>query len=388
MSSSRSLAATRPTGRARGHGAGSPTEIPPRGWKEILLRTKDEIGGDRVGLIAAGCAFYVLLALFPALAAIVAVYGLVADPSDVARQVDALGSVLPAGGVSIIQEQLTRLTEKGAGSLSFAALAGVAFSLWSANNGIKTMFEAMNVAYDETEKRGFFKLTLVTLAFTAGALVLVILMIFALGIVPAILDAVGLGSVTEILITVLRWPLMALIAAVAISLLYRYGPSRAPPAWRWITPGSTLAAFAWIIASAIVGFYLANFANYDATYGSLGAAIGFMTWLWLSVFIVIAGAELDAEIEHQAGKTDPRMEPVKDGTAADALRKAEPSARRREAGVMSTGSAAEAGTLGRDFAERVGRAVGSVASRHKLASLAVVGAAFALSRRPSPGKRS
>lgn len=286
----------------RGRHADSPDEIPPLGWKDILLRVKDEIGEDRVGLIAAGCAFYLLLALFPALTALVSIYGLVADPADVANQIQSLSAILPSGGISIIQEQLTRLIEQRPESLGFGVVGGLAVSLWSANNGIKTLFEAMNIAFEEAEKRGFIKVTLIGLAFTVGALLLLILFIFAFAVIPAVLKAVGLGAFTEALISFVRWPLLLLVAAVGISLLYRYGPSRRPAKWRWITIGSVLAAFAWIAASLALGFYLANFGNYDATYGSLGAAIGFMTWLLLSMFIVIAGAELDAEIEHQTAR--------------------------------------------------------------------------------------
>jgi membrane protein len=375
--------------RERGRGADSPARIPPRGWKEIFLRVKDEIGEDRVGLIAAGCTFYILLALFPALAAVVAVYGLVADPSDVARQVDSLSAVLPAGGVGIIEEQLTRLTEKGADTLSFALVAGLLFSLWSANNGIKTMFEAMNVAFDERERRGFFRLTLTSLAFTAGAVLLVAASIFVVGIVPAILRAVGLGAVTELLISVLRWPLLWLFAAVAISFLYRYGPSRAPVPWRWVTPGSMLASALWILASVVVGFYLANFANYDATYGSLGAAIGFMTWLWLSIFIVIAGAELDAEIEHQAkgeiwGQTRGEIGDRARGEIRDQAKRTKAAAPLLPAPHAPSPrplrlAGSEEGDL---VAEQVGRAVGAAVSRHKLASLLLAVLAVILARRP------
>ena len=290
----------------RGRAAASPSEIPAKGWKDVLWRVKDEISADRVALIAAGATFYLMLALFPALAAFVSIYGFVADPVTIADHIAFLGGLLPPAGVELIRGQLETLAAADTGNLSFAFISGLLIALWSSNNGIKTLFEAMNIAYDETEKRGFIKLNLITLGFTLGAIVLAILFIVAVGIVPAALAVLGLGSFTETLISILRWPILLVATAAAIAVLYRYGPSRDRAEWRWVTWGSGVAAIVWIIASILFSWYLANFANYDATYGSLGAVIGFMMWVWISVFILITGAELNAEMEHQTAQDTTR----------------------------------------------------------------------------------
>jgi membrane protein len=292
----------RPKELERGRSAESPADIPAPGWKDILWRTKDEILADRVMLIAAGTTFYLLLALFPALAAFVSVYGFVADPVTVADHVAFLGSVLPQGGVELIGDQLKRLAEQDPASLSFGFIFGLAVALWSANNGIKTLFEAMNVAYDEKEKRGFIKLNLITLGLTLGSVLIGVLMITAVGVVPAVLGFLNLGGIVETVISIARWPIVLVVVALAIAVLYRYGPSRERAEWRWITWGSGVAAVVWMITSILFSWYLTNFADYNATYGSLGALIGFMMWTWISSTIVIAGAELNSEIEHQTAR--------------------------------------------------------------------------------------
>jgi membrane protein len=288
--------------KGRGRRAEAPHDIPALGWKDILWRVKDEVVADRVTLIAAGGTFYLLLALFPALAAFVSIYGFVADPVTIADHIAFLGTILPSGGVELIGEQLKRLTQQPPESLSLGFIGGLLFALWSANNGIKTLFEAMNIAYDETEKRGFIKLNLITLGITFGALLLGVVMISAVGVVPAVLALLNLGQATEILISLLRWPVLLIVVYASITLLYRFGPSREPARWQWISWGSVAATLIWTITSILFSAYLTNIADYNATYGSLGALIGFMMWTWISVTILIAGAELNAEMEHQTAR--------------------------------------------------------------------------------------
>ena len=283
----------------RGRFADGPSEMPVEGWKDILWRVYNEFFADRITLIAAGATFYLLLALFPALAAFVSLYGFVADPVTIADHIAFLGSVLPSGGMDLIRAQLQSLAAQDTAALSFAFIFGLAFALWSANSGIKTLFEALNVAYDETEKRSFVRLNLISFVFTLGAIAIGILFIVCVGVVPAILAFAGLSGAEETLVSVLRWPALVVVASAAISVLYRYGPSRERAKWRWVTWGSVGASIAWLIASILFSWYLANFADYNATYGSLGAVIGFMLWTWLSVVILLAGAELNAELEHQ-----------------------------------------------------------------------------------------
>ena len=292
---------------------------PARSWKDIIWRLWAEYGEDRIALIAAGATFYLLLALFPALAAFVALYGFVADPLTIADHIAFLGGVLPTGGVELISAQLKALASQDEAALSFAFIFGLLFAVWSANNGIKTLFEALNVAYDATEKRGFFKLNLVSLLFTIGAIVIAILFIVSVGIVPAVLALVGLGSIAETLISLARWPVLFVAAAAGITILYRYGPCRGRTEWRWVDRGAVLATAAWLLASILFSWYLTNFADYNATYGSLGAVIGFMMWTWISVVILLVCAELNAELERQRDRASTVEVSASSTTMADAL---------------------------------------------------------------------
>lgn len=294
----------------RGRGARHPAAMPMRGWRDIMWRIFNQIGQDRVMLIAAGVTFYMLLALFPALAAFVSVYGFVADPTTVADHLSFLGGILPTGAYEMIDSQLESLSEQEVEALSFGFISGFAIALWSANNGIKSLFEAMNVAYGETEKRSFLMLNLVSLAFTLGAVAIGVFLIVSVGLVPAALSVVRLEGMTEILIRLFRWPLLLVAVFIAITLIYRYGPSREEAKWRWLTWGATLATVVWLISSIAFSWYLENFANYNATYGTLGATIGFMMWIWISAMILIVGAEINAELEHQTAVDTTTGEPA------------------------------------------------------------------------------
>ena len=286
----------------RGRSAGSPFTIPARAWKDIFWRTYTQIGDDRLLAVAAGVVFYMLLALFPAITALVSLYGLLADPTTINDQLSLLQGVIPEGGIAIVREQVTRLAQTSNGALGLGFFFGLALALWSANAGMKAIIDALNVVYDEREKRGFVKLTMVGLAFTLGGLVFIILALSAVVVFPIALAWIGFESRSAELIAILRWPALFVIVVLALGVLYRYGPSRTPARWQWLSIGSVLAALAWLAVSALFSWYLANFAHYDATYGSLGAAIGLMMWLWLSVIVILIGAELNAEIEHQTAQ--------------------------------------------------------------------------------------
>src|SRR3954466_14815671 len=283
----------------RGREATSPTEIPAKGWKDIFWRVYEEVNKDRILAVAAGVTFYGLLALFPALAALVSIYSLFTDPATIQDHLNLLSGVLPGGALDIIGEQVKRITSKGSGTLGFTFFSGLAISLWSANAGVKAMFDALNVAYGEEEKRGFIALNLLSLAFTLGMILFVLVAIGAIVVVPILLNFIGLGKVTEWIISLARWPLLLGAIVLVLAVLYRYAPSRDTAQWRWITPGSLMAAVVWVAASMLFSWYVTNFGNYNETYGSLGAVIGFMTWMWLSTTVVLVGAELNAEIEHQ-----------------------------------------------------------------------------------------
>ena len=286
----------------RGRSAEKPTQIPAMGWKDILYRVKDEISGDRIGTIAAGTTFFVLLALFPALGALVSLYGLIADPVTINEHLNDLRGYLPAAVLDLVGQELTRLEQTRTGALGVGFVGGLLVALWSANSGMKALFDALNVAYDETEKRGFFKLNLVSLGFTLGGLVFFILVLNVVIGVPLILNLLPLGPAGNLLVAVVPPIVLFAVAIFVIAVLYRYGPSRTQAQWRWVTPGSVAAAVVWVAASFLFSWYLANFADYSATYGSVGAIIGVMMWIYISMWIVLAGAELNAEIEHQTAR--------------------------------------------------------------------------------------
>jgi membrane protein len=289
-----------PADADRGRLARSPSEIPPRGWKDILVRAYKNFDRDRVITIAAGVTFYSILALFPAIAALVSLYGLFADPAAIASHLDSLAGVLPGGTVQVIGDELERLTAQRNGALGLATLIGLVTALWSANAGIKSLFDALNLVYSETEKRGFITLNAVSLAFTVATIGFVILALGAMVVLPPVLAYVGSGA--DQLVRILRWPALLIAVALWLAALYRFGPSRSQPKWRWITWGTGLATVLWLIVSLLFTWYAANFGSYNKTYGSLGAAVGSMVWIWLSVIVVLLGAEIDAEIEHQTAR--------------------------------------------------------------------------------------
>ena len=289
----------------RGRDARTPRQIPRLGWKDIAFRTAKEIGDDDLATVARSIAFSGMLALFPALAAFVSVYGLFADVQTARDHLAGLTGVVPAEAMTLIGDQMIRLAEASEANLSLAFVFGLLLSIWSANAGMKALFKGLNVAYEEDEKRGFIRLNLVSLAFTLGTVLLLAGAMAALVALPVALDFLPVDGAL-VGLSHLRWPALLLLVALFLSLLYRYGPSRTEPRWAWVTPGGGVAALLWLGGSALFSWYLTRFADYDATYGSLGAVFGFMTWLWLSSTIVLVGAELNAEIEHQtAADTTP-----------------------------------------------------------------------------------
>ena len=297
----------------RGRKAATPSEIPAKGWWDIGKRVLREFGNDRVLLVAAGVTFYAILALFPAIGALVSIYGLIADPGTINAQLSNLQGILPSGALEIVGEQVKRIAAKGGGTLGFTAAFGILLSIWSANGGMKAIFDALNIVYDEKEKRNFIWLNLRSLSFTAGALLFVVLALVGIVVVPAALAFLNLGSM-EWVIALLRWPILLVVVLGSLALLYRYGPSRDTAQWRWVTWGSGVAAFLWIAVSALFSWYVSSFGKYNETYGSLGAIIGFMTWIWISTTIVLLGAELNAEMEHQTAKDTTTGKPEPLGT--------------------------------------------------------------------------
>ena len=272
-------------------------------WLDVAWRVYESIQKDRVMLIAAGVTYYALLALFPATAAVVSLYGLFADASTINEHLALLSGFLPEGALQVIGDQVYRIAAQGQGTLGAAFLATLALSLWSANAGTKAIFDALNIIYKEQEKRSFIALTLQALAFTGGGIVLALLALVVIVVVPIALKLLGLSDQSgAALLTWLRWPLLYLVILGGLACLYRWGPSRTKPEWRWVSWGSAIAGAVWVGGSLLLSWYVANFGSYNATYGSLGGVIGFTVWLWLSTTVVLIGGEINAELEHQTAR--------------------------------------------------------------------------------------
>ena len=286
-------------GSDAGRGATSGLEIPAPGWWAIIKRVFAGFNDDRLMTEAAGVTFYTLLALFPAIATLISLYGLFADPATVSDHLEAMRGVVPGGGMDIISAQVKSLAANGRQALGFGALIGLLTSLWSSNQSIKGLFDALNVVYHEKETRGFIWRTMITLGFTLGAIVFIMLSMGAIVVVPVILNFLGLGDWATTLLAAARWPLLMVLLGLFLAFVYRFGPCRKGAKWQWISWGSTFAAVTWLLASIGFSYYVANFGSYNKTYGSLGAAIGFMTWIWISAIIVLLGGELNAELVRQ-----------------------------------------------------------------------------------------
>jgi membrane protein len=283
----------------RGRRATAPWQIPWTGWKDIFWRLYASVNDNRLLAVAAGVVFYSLLAIFPAVAAFVSLYGLIADASTIDAHLSLASGILPSGAVDILHEEITKLTAKGDAKLSLGFITGLAVALWSANAGMKAIIDALNVVYDEKEKRSFVKLNLVSLLFTFVAILSLMVALAAIVVAPIVFSMFGLSTFFSLAIVVLRWPLFLILATVALAAIYRYGPSRREARWQWLSVGSVTAALGWLIGSFLFSWYISNFGAYNATYGSLGAAVGMMMWMWISAIVILLGAELNAEIEHQ-----------------------------------------------------------------------------------------
>ena len=284
---------------SRGRHAEKPTTIPAKGWKDIALRVKSELADDHVGLIAAGIAFYALLAIFPALTALLAIGGLLVEPSQIVDELQTLTTIMPEEVSTIILSQAKDVAGSRQGGLGLAAVLGIVLALYSASKGVGSLIEGLNVAYDEDEERGFIWLKVVTFGLTIGLVLGALLAMGLMMAVPAALAFVQLGPVVELVVTGASWLFMLILIAVALSFLYRFGPDRDGAEWKWVSPGSTVACVIWLIASVGFAVYVTNFGSYNESFGSLAGVIVLLMWLWISAYIVILGAELNAEMEAQ-----------------------------------------------------------------------------------------
>jgi membrane protein len=288
--------------KQNGPTGGDPRQIAGSGWKQVLVRSYRGVNDKNLFLIAGGVTYSVLLALFPALLALVSLYGLVFDPTQVEKQVTAMSGVLPDSARGLISTELHQLVSTSGGALSTGAIIGVLFALWTASRGMSGMMSALDIAYGETETRSFIRFNLVALAMTLALIVGGVLAIGLVAGVPAVvsaLDSTGAGGLVKWVVLIAEWPVLIVVIMTLLAVLYRFAPDRHPPRWRWVTPGAIIGTLLWIIGSILFSVYVANFSNYNATYGSLGAVVVLLTWLYLSAFVVLLGAEVNAEAEQQ-----------------------------------------------------------------------------------------
>ncbi|WP_375262555.1 YihY/virulence factor BrkB family protein [Palleronia sp.] len=283
----------------RGRHADRPRAIPKPGWRDILLRVKDEITTDHVSIVSAGVAFFGLIAVFPAIAALISIAGLIFDPASIEAQLEGLAGVLPENAAAILQEQARKVAEGAGTGVGLAAAGGILLSLYSASKGMKTLMEGMNIAYDEKESRGFIALNVTALALTLFLIVGILVAFTATLAAPALLGALGLSEGVKAAVTYGRWPLVGLLTIFGLAVVNRYGPSRENPQWKWVSVGAVVSTIIWLLGSIAFSIYVRNFGSYNETYGALGGVIILLTWLWLSAFIVLFGAELNSEMEHQ-----------------------------------------------------------------------------------------
>ena len=281
----------------RGRLARRPLQIPRKGWTDILWRVGMSYFGDRVGFLAGGVTFFIVLSLFPTLAAFVTIYGLFADPADAWDRLQFLYSVLPSGVAQFLGGEMERLAANATTTLTFTLVWTMALSLWTANGAIKMLFYGLNVAYHEVERRNLIRYNLICMAFTVTGLISILVTAGLIVGVPVVLGVVGLADEWAHLAP-LRWPILGVVYVAALTVIYRFGPCRAQARWRWLTPGAIFAALLSVVLSLVFSWFLQTFVR-TASYGPLAAMMGFLLWTWLSVQIIIMGAELNAEIEHQ-----------------------------------------------------------------------------------------
>lgn len=292
----------------RGRTAEAPQDIPKPGWRDVLLRTWAALGSHHLSLIASGVAFYSLSALFPGIASLIALWSLIFDPAEIDRQLAAIGGLLPGDAAAIITDQAHKIAGEDS-ALTAAAVFGLLIALYSSGAAVRALTEGLNIVYGESEKRGFLRRNLLAFAMTIGFIVMLLTALAVIAGIPAILAWVGLEPMSERLIVILRWPLLFMVAVIGLTALYRYAPSRDKAQWRWVSPGSLLATSLWVLGSIGFSQYVTHFGSYNETYGSLGAVIILLMWFWLSAFIVLLGAQLNAESEHQTAKDTTRGPP-------------------------------------------------------------------------------
>ncbi len=276
-----------------------PSQVPAAGWRDVARRVLVQVRDDQLTLIAAGVAFYAMLATFPAIIALVSVYALVADPDQVSAQLAPVVSTLPGAAGDLVVDQLRKATQLGSGGLTLGLVLSVLGVLWSVSNGIMALIRGVNLAYDEQDTRGFLRLRASALLLTVAALVIAAIALGLVAAFPMLLDQLGLGTLGRSLANVARWVALTVLIGVALAALYRYGPDRDRARWRWVSWGALVAVVLWLASSAVFSLYVSNFSSYHETYGAIAGVAILLLWLYLSSFVALLGAEIDSEIEHQ-----------------------------------------------------------------------------------------
>ncbi len=284
--------------RDRGRRAEKPTQIPARGWWDIARRTFQQMSEDNLNIVAAGVAFYAFVAMVPALAAVIAIYALVNDPVTVTQQIESMAHLLPAEAQEILREQLTRLTEDNQ-SAGWGAALGIGIALFGAMKAMNALIIGLNITFDEKERRGFIKLYFTSFVMTLAGIVGAILAVSVVAVLPSLLRFFGSNEMAQTIVSIVRWPLLAFLFMSALAAAYRFAPCRDKPQWRWVSWGAALATLLWLAGSLAFSLYVSSMGDYEGTYGSLGAVVVFLMWLFLSSYVILLGSELDAEMERQ-----------------------------------------------------------------------------------------
>jgi membrane protein len=309
--------------RLPGVTADKPTEIPWAGWKQILKRAWAENKADNMPIIGGGVAFFGFLSVFPTLIAMISIYGLIASPATVTKQVDNLAKNLPKSATELISTQLKDITSNSGGALTVGLIVSILAALWSASGGVSNLITAVNLAYDEVETRNFIKLKLTALALTLGGIIFALVAFGLVAVVPAVISALPLGIVGTILAQVATYVVLLAVFAGALAILYRVAPDRDAPRFRWVSLGSVIVTVMWAIVSLAFTFYVNNFGSYNKTYGAIAGVIVLMLWLYLTCYLVLLGAEINSEAEHQTALDTTEGEPQpmgsRDATMADSL---------------------------------------------------------------------
>lgn len=286
----------------RGHNADTPSDITKGGWRSILKRVYVSLTSKNLSILAAGVAFYAMLSIFPAFAALIAIYGLVADPATVQRQISEIQGLIPAEVQTLIANYLRSLVSSSSSKLGIGLIISTLIALWGARAGTVTVMQALNVAYEEQEKRGFLRYQLVAIGMTLAAVAFAIAALVLIAAIPAPIKLLPLGYDITLLGIIIPWPVLIVLSSISLAATYRYAPSREEAKWRWVSWGGVVATVVWVAASAGFSFYVAKFGNYDKTFGSLGAVVVLLTWLYISAYVVLLGACFNAEMERQTAR--------------------------------------------------------------------------------------